>query len=281
MKSLKKICVNLRLKIDSPSVLRDHLGGGLFGPASVGGGAGGTGVEDFSDADVHSTERLGGAFFGEAADGDEPLGLEDFHDAAEVRVARGHQRGGLGGGEFVGGAIAAGVFHEGERAVVDDEVVGEKFFRCGEAFTEESPKAASADFAAGAGEAVDGALGVFAYGFADGGIDAEPIAGGDDFAEGHAGLRHAEGSGVHAEKYDALRCGAGEVEVLLMRRPCVVERVVHVGHGIGEGEGVAGRAQVTGGSDYFFGGHLCCRHIGGSLGAIFCRQDTDRTGRTD
>ena len=62
----------------SPNPLRGQLGGGLFGPASVGGGAGGTGVEDFSDADVHSTERFGGAFFGEAADGDEPFGLENF-----------------------------------------------------------------------------------------------------------------------------------------------------------------------------------------------------------
>ena len=268
-------------KPSSPNVLRGHLGSGLFGPASIGGGAGGAGVEDFSDADVDAVQRLGGAFFGEAADGNEPFGFEDFHNAAQVGVTRGHQRSGLGGGEFIGGAVAAGVFHEGEWAVVDDEVVGKKFFRGGEAFAEQAPKATSADFAAGAGEAVDGALGVFAGGFADGGIDAEPIAGGGDFAEGHSGLRHAEGTGVHAEEHDALRCGAGEVEELLVRGPCVVEGVVHVGHGIGEGEGVAGRAQVTGGSDYFFGGHLCCRHIGGSLGAIFCRQDTDRTGRTD
>ena len=214
-------------------------------------------MEDFPDADVHSTEGHGGALLGEAADGDEPLGLEDFHDVAEVRVARGHQRGGFGGGEFVGGAIAAGVFHEGQRTVVDDEVVGEKFFWRGKAFGEEPPQAAATDFAAGAGETVDGALGVFAGGFADGGVDAEPIACSGDFAKGHAGLRHAEGAGVHAEKHDALRRGAGEVEVLLMRGPCVVEGVVHVGHGIGEGEGVAGRAQVAGGGDYFFGGHLC------------------------
>jgi hypothetical protein len=26
---------------------------------------------------------------------------------------------------------------------------------------------------------------------------------------------------------------------------------------------------------------LCCRHIGRRLGAIFCRQDAGRTGRTD
>ena len=72
----------------SPNALVGHLGGGLFGPASVGGGAGGAGMEDFPDADVHSTEGLGGALLGEAADGDEPLGLEDFHDAAQVGVAR-------------------------------------------------------------------------------------------------------------------------------------------------------------------------------------------------
>ena len=237
-------------------------------------------MEDFSDADVDAVQRLGGAFFGEAADGNKPFGFKDLHDAAQVRIARIHQRSGLGGGEFVRGAVAAGIFHKCEWAMVDDKVLGKKFFRRCEAFAEEAPKAASADFAAGAGETVDRALGVFAGGFADEGIDAEPIAGGGDFAEGYAGLRHAEGTGVHAEEHDALRRGAGEVEVLLVRGPCVVEGVVHVGHGIGEGEGVAGRAQVACCGDYFFGGHLCCRHIGGSLGAAFCRQDAGRTGRT-
>ena len=281
MKLFKKNNVNLRLKIDLPSALRSHLGGGLFGPTSVGGGAGWAGVENLSDANVHFGEGLGGAFFSEAADGDEPFGFKDLHDAAQVRIARIHQWAGLGGGEFVRGAVAAGIFHKSERAMVDDKVIDKKFFRRGEAFAEEAPKAASADFAAGAGEAVDGALGVFAGGFSDGGINAEPIAGGGDFAEGHAGLRHAEGAGVHAEKHDALRRGTGEVEVLFMRGPCVVEGVVHIGHGIGEGEGVTGRAQVAGGGDYFFGGHLCCRHIGRRLGAIFCRQDAGRKERTD
>lgn len=268
-------------KPSSPNALSGHLGSGLFGPASVGGGASWARVENFSDADVHFGEGLGGAFFSETADGDEPFGFKDLHDAAQVRIARGHQRAGLGSGEFVRGAVAAGIFHKSKWAMVDDKVIGKKFFRRGEAFAEETPKPASADFAAGAREAVDGPFRVFAGGFADGGIDAEPIAGGGDFTEGHAGLRHAEGAGVHAKKHDALRRGAGEVEVLLMRGPCVVEGIVHVGHGIGEGEGVTGCAQVASGGDYFFGGHLCCRHIGRRLGVIFCRQDAGRTGRTD
>ena len=238
--------------LKSPNALDGHLVGGLFGPASVGGGAGGAGVEDFSDADVHSTERLGGAFFGEAADGDEPFGFENFHYPAEMVVARGHQRRGFCGGKFVGGAVAAGVFHKGERAVVGDEVVGEKFFRCGEAFAEESPQATSADFAARAGEAVDGTFGMFAGGFADGGVDAEPIAGGGDFAKGDAGLRHAEGAGIHPEEDDAFFCGGGEAEVLLVRGPRVVEGVVNVRHGVGEGESIAGGAQVARGGGYVF-----------------------------
>ena len=267
MKLIKN--VNLLLKIDLPSALCSYLGGGLFGPASVGGGASWAGVENFSDADIHFGQGLGGAFFSEAADGDKPFGFKDLHDAAQVRIARIHQRAGLGDGEFVWGAIATGIFYESERAMVDNKVIGKKFFRRGEAFAEEAPKAAPADFAAGAGEAVDGALGVFAGGFPDVGINAEPIAGDGDFTEGHAGLRHAEGAGVHAEKHDALRCGAAEVDVLFVRGPCVVEGVVHVGHGIGEGEGVANRAQVAGGVDYFFGDHLRCL------------QDVSRTGRTD
>ena len=141
--------------------------------------------------------------------------------------------------------------------MIDDEVVSKKIFRRGEAFAEESPKAASADFAAGAGEAVDGALGVFAGGLADGGIDAEPIARGGDFAEGNAGLRHAEGAGVHTEEHNAFFGGGSEAEILLVRGPRVVERIVHVRHGVSKGEGVASGTQVAGGSDDFLGGHFC------------------------
>ena len=239
-----------------PNALGGHLGDGLFGPASVGGGAGGAGVKDFSDADVDASKCFGGAFFGKAADGDEPFRFKDSHHAAQVRVARCHQRGGFGGGEFVGGSVAAGVFHKGERAMVGDEVVGKKFFRRGKSFVKQAPQATTADFAARAGEAVDGALGVFAGGFADGGVDAEPIARGGDFAEGYTGLGHAEGTGVHAEKDNFLFVGGGEAEVLFVRGPRVVERIVNVSHGVGEGESIAGSAQVAGGLDYFFGGHL-------------------------
>ena len=140
--------------------------------------------------------------------------------------------------------------------MVDDEVIGEKFFRRGKAFVEQAPQTTTADFAARAGEAVDGALGVFAGGFADVGVDAEPITRGGDFAEGYAGLGHAEGTGVHAKKDNFLFVGGGEAKVLLVRGPGVVERIVNVGHGVGEGESIAAGAQVAGGLDYFFGGHL-------------------------
>ena len=49
---------------------------------------------------------------------------------------------------------------------------------------------------------------------------------------------------------------------MLVRGPRVVEGIVHVRHGLGEGEGVAGGAQVSGGSHNFFGGHMCGRQHG-------------------
>ena len=247
----------------SPNALLGHLGGGLFGPAAVGGGAGGAGVQDFADAHVQAGQCLGGAFLGKAAHGDEPLRLQDFHHAAQVRIAGGHQRRGLGGGQFVRGTIAAGVFHERQWAVVDDKVIGKKLFGRAKTFAEEAPQSPAAHLTACAGEAVDGALGMFARGFSDGGINADPVAHGGHFTERHAGLRHAEGAGVHAEKNIFLLGAAGQLEVLLVRGPRVIERVVDVLDGLGKTQRLAGGAQVTRGGGQIIFGHKCCRRRAG------------------
>ncbi len=259
----------------SPNALVGQLGGGLFGPAAVGGGAGGAGVENFANADVNAIKGFGCAFLGKAAHGDEPFGFKNFHDAAQVGIARGHQRRGLGGGQFVRRAIAAGVFHEGQRTMVDNKVIGKKFLGRAEAFAKQAPQPAAANFAARAGEAINGALGMFARGFADGGIDADPVAHSGHLAKGHTRLRHAEGPRVHSEENDFLWRTAGQVKVLLVRGPCVVERVINVLHRLGEGECVAGVAQFTRGIDHFISGHGRAHSIG-----IFQNRKLNEINRT-
>ena len=259
----------------SPNALVGQLGGGLFGPAAVGGGAGGAGVENFANADVNAIKGFGCTFFGEAAHGDEPIGFKKFYDAAQVRIARGHQGRGLGGWQFVRRAIAAGVFHEGQRTMVDNKVIGKKFLGRAEALAKQAPQPAAADFAARAGEAINGALGMFARGFADGGIDADPVAHSGHLAKGHTRLSHAEGPRVHSKENDFLWRTAGQVKVLLVRGPRVVERVINVLHRLGEGECVAGVAQFTRGIDYVISGHERAHSIG-----IFQNRKLNEINRT-
>ena len=212
-------------------------------------------MKNFSDAYVQPGQGIGGAFLSETSHGDEPLRLQNFHDAPQVGVAGGHQRCSLGGGQLVRGAIAAGVFHEGQRAVVDDKVICEKSFRGAEALAKQAPQSAAAHLTTRAGESVNGTLGMLVLGLSNGGINADPVAHSGHFAKGHAGLRHAKGARVHAEKNDFLLSAAGQLQVLLMRGPRVIERVVDILDGLGKSERVTGSAQPACGSNEVFGGH--------------------------
>jgi len=62
----------------------------------------------------------------------------------------------------------------------------------------------------------------------DGCLDAQPIADRRNFAEGNAGLDHAERAGVHAEKDDPLGTAAEPAQIFLVRGPGVGERIVNV-----------------------------------------------------
>lgn len=164
----------------------------------------------------------------ELANSDNPLGFERGQDGTQVLVARAEESSLFGAGKFVGRAIGSALFQERERAVVEDEVRFEKLVGRSEALREEFPESLTADLCSRAGEAGDEPLRVFGRRFSDRGFDAQPVAHGRDLAEGHAGLRHAERAGIHAEKDDALPRGAIFSDVNFVRGPCVIERVVNV-----------------------------------------------------
>src|SRR3954454_9373190 len=75
-------------------------------------------------------------FHGKVPDTDKPLRFQNAHDFAQVLVADGEKRLALTWWEFVGGAVPAGFFEEGEWAIVGDEVITEKFVRRAEPLRE-------------------------------------------------------------------------------------------------------------------------------------------------
>ena len=88
-----------------------------------------------------------------------------------------------------------------------------------------------------------------------GGGDAHPEGDSGDFTKGHAGLRHAEGAGVHAQIQHIFLPGAEFADICFVAFPCVVERIVGVGYGGGKLQGVYLAAQFPGGGNKLFSLH--------------------------
>ena len=107
-------------------------------------------------------------------------------------------------------------------------MVGEEVFDGAKAIRKQAPQPFAADFGARAGKAFDRTLWVFAARFANRRRDAHPGANGANFAKGHAGLHHAERSGVHAEKDHPFVAVGKLLQVRLVRGPRVIERIIDV-----------------------------------------------------
>ena len=186
-------------------------------------------MENFADLELRAGEKPVAALLREVAHTDEPFRLEDFHNPSQMLVTGGIEFHRLACGQFVRREIATGLFEKCQRAVVSDKMIGEEFFRPSKPRGEQSPQTLPADFRTLAGETLNGTFGVFPGWLVNPGVDAEPITNRGNLAKGHAGLNHAEGTGVHAEKHHALAGAGVPGEVELMRGPGVAERVVNAG----------------------------------------------------
>mmetsp|Transcript_25877 Transcript_25877/g.64639 ORF Transcript_25877/g.64639 Transcript_25877/m.64639 type:complete len:206 (-) Transcript_25877:466-1083(-) len=161
---------------------------------------------------------------------DRPQHLRQRH-VARRRHRRARRR-----SEGVRRDVAPAGGHENQGAVVVDEEVREEAERVGGravVVTRPAPETRAADLAAGACEAGDFAVGVLPRGRAHGAVrvgDQHPVADHGDVAERHAGLRHAEGAGVHADEENGL-VGREFAHVGVVDAPGVVQRVVSVGDG--------------------------------------------------
>ena len=146
------------------------------------------------------------------------------------------ERRAFGGGELVGGAVSPRIFHEAERAVVPDEETFEEAPGLAEPAPGPAPEPASAHLSARTVEAGDGPLRMLDARSRDLSFYAQPVTGDLDIAERYAGLRHPERTGIHPEHQNLGRPRAVAQEIRPVRCPCVLERVVDVGHRGGEGE---------------------------------------------
>ena len=215
-----------------PHAQRDQFAGGGEAPVgAVGLGTGGAGMQNLADADSRALGGGLGTFTGEGTDADEPFGLEDCEQLAEMLIAGGAEALAFGRGKLVRGDIASAFVAEGERAIVGDEMFAEKSVRRAEATGEEFPQAAATDFRAGAGKAGDRPFRVRLGRLRHGGGDTQPIARGGDLAEGNTSLDHPEGTRVHPQKNHALGRMPKAAEVFLVRGPSVCERIVNVRNG--------------------------------------------------
>ena len=108
---------------------------------------------------------------------------------------------------------------------------GKKIFGAAKAPGKESPQSPPADFGAFTGKAFDRPFRMFASRFGYGRFDLQPVTHGIDLAKRHAGLRHAERAGIHAEEDDTFALVAESSQIIFVRRPGVLERVVNVRNG--------------------------------------------------
>ncbi len=188
-------------------------------------------MQDAADLHFAVGKNLRRPFHREVTDADHPLWFQQLHRLAQMPVAGGKQRDSFRHRQFVRRKVAAAGFHENKGTIIHHQMIAEKLFRRSKPLRKQSPQTPPADLGALAGEARHWPLGMFARWLSDGNFDAEPIAHRRDFAERHAGLRHAERAGVHAKKQDALGAGAKFFQIGGVSRPGVAQRVIDVGNG--------------------------------------------------
>jgi hypothetical protein len=70
------------------------------------------------------------------------------------------------------------------------------------------------------------------YRLADGCFDTKPFFDSSDITERDTRLNHTPGAGIHAKKNDLFRAIAVPLIVLVVGLPCIIKRVVDMGHRI-------------------------------------------------
>ena len=206
-------------------------------PAAVRDRIRGTWMRHLRVLDQQSVQGLACSRLGVTADADDGADAERLdHDAQELVALLVHRRHDLIRQFFRDDVpTLLGVLEEQQRAIIMDQVLGEESLGLAETFLEQTPEAATADLGSVAGEAGDLLARMLFFGTPDRHLQPHPVADGGDLAERHAGLGHAERSGIHPQEEHLLRPGGGiSTQIGLVRSPRVVQRLVDVVRGRGE-----------------------------------------------
>lgn len=174
------------------------------------------------------------AFRREVADADQPLWLENFHNVAQMLIARSKQRFSLRRRQFIGGAIATRALQKSHRTIVRHKVVPEKVPGISESRGEQSPQPLAADLAARAIEPGYASLRMLVRWTTDFGANPQPVSHCSDLSERHPGLRHSKRTRIHAEKQDAFAATTVTSQIRLVPGPGVIERIVNMRDRLGE-----------------------------------------------
>jgi len=113
------------------------------------------------------SKNFGSTFERKVAHANQPFRLQRRHDFAQMLIAGREERFPFRRRKFVWRAIATALFHEGERAIVQDKVRREKSLGRAESIGEKFPESLAADFGTRAIETVDRALSMQIPGLAD------------------------------------------------------------------------------------------------------------------
>ena len=104
------------------------------------------------------SKNFGGTFERKVSHANQPFRLQRRHDFAQMFIAGSEERFSFRRWKFVWCAIATALFHERERAIVQDKVRREKSLGRAESIGEKFPEPLAADFRARAIETLDRSL---------------------------------------------------------------------------------------------------------------------------
>ena len=124
-------------------------------------------MQDTPDLQIIAKERFFGTDLGEGPHPNDPVRLEHVDQIAQVLVADGIEFDDFSNWELIRRAVFPALFHKDQRAIVRGKMIRKEIDSEWVSLSEEAPEAATTDFAALAGKALDRTLWVHIIGTED------------------------------------------------------------------------------------------------------------------
>jgi len=164
----------------------------------------------------------------ESAHTDDPSRFESIDHSAQMPITYIEERAAILNPQLVRGDIAAALLQEQQWTVVGNKVLLKECLRFSKALPHKPPESSPAHLAARAIVSPYRPRGMLSFGFPHRASDPHPIPNRLHFAEGHAGLGHTPGTGIHTDKDRGLPLSAKSGEIDFVRLPGILQRIVDV-----------------------------------------------------